>query len=44
MADVRIDESAHGPADDGTYTYDPMFIMRGLPELQVKVTPVYAVN
>ena len=37
MADIRIDESAHGPADDRTYTYDPTFIMRGLSELHVKV-------
>jgi hypothetical protein len=44
MADIRIDESAHGPADDRTYTYDPTFIMRGLSELHVKFTPVDAVN
>jgi hypothetical protein len=44
MADVRVDESAHGPADDRTYTYDPTFIMRGLSELHVKFTPVDAVN
>ena len=44
MADIRIDESAHGPADDRTYTYDPTSIMRGLAELHVKFTPVDAVN
>ena len=44
MADIRIDESAHGPADDRTYTYDPTSIMRGLSELHVKFTPVDAVN
>jgi hypothetical protein len=43
-ADIRIDESAHGPADDRTYTYDPTSIMRGLSELHVKFTPVDAVN
>ena len=37
MADIRIDESAHGPADDRTSIYDPTFIMRGLSELHVKV-------
>jgi cytochrome P450 len=44
MADIRIDESAHGPADDRTYTYDPTFIMGGLSQLHVKFTPVDAVN
>ena len=40
MADIRIDESAHGPAGDRTYTYDPTFIMRGLSNLHVTFTPV----
>jgi cytochrome P450 len=40
MADIRIDEAAHGPVDDRTYTYDPTFIMRGLSELHMKFTPV----
>jgi cytochrome P450 len=40
MADIRIDEAAHGPVDDRTYTYDPTFIMRGLSELYVNFTPV----
>jgi cytochrome P450 len=40
MADIRIDEAAHGPVDDRTYIYDPTFIMRGLSELYVNFTPV----
>jgi cytochrome P450 len=40
MADIRIDETVHGSADDRTYTYDPTFIMRGLSSLHVKFDPV----
>jgi cytochrome P450 len=40
MADIRIDESVHGPAETRNYTYDPTFIMRGLSELHMKFTPV----
>jgi cytochrome P450 len=40
MVDIRIDESAHGPAETRNYTYDPTFIMRGLSELHMKFTPV----
>jgi cytochrome P450 len=40
MADIRIDESVHGSAENRTYTYDPTFIMRGLSDLHVKFTPV----
>lgn len=40
MADIRIDESVHGTADDRNYTYDPTFIMRGLSSLNVTFTPV----
>jgi hypothetical protein len=39
MADIRIDESVHGPADARTYTFDPTFIMRGLSSLHVEFTP-----
>ena len=39
MADIRIDESVHGPAEDRSYTYDPTFIMRGLSELAHRVHP-----
>ncbi len=40
MADIRIDESVHGPAENRTYTYDPTFIMRGLSNLHVTFTPI----
>jgi cytochrome P450 len=40
MADIRIDESVHGTADDRSYTYDPTFIMRGLSSLHVTFTPI----
>ena len=40
MADVRIDDSVHGPAENRIYTYDPTFIMRGLSALHVDFTPV----
>lgn len=40
MADIRIDESVHGTADNRSYTYDPTFIMRGLSELHVTFTPL----
>jgi cytochrome P450 len=42
MADIRIDESAHGPQGHRNYTYDPTFIMRGLSSLHVTFTPVTA--
>lgn len=40
MADVRIDDSVHGPTENRIYTYDPTFIMRGLSALHVDFTPV----
>lgn len=40
MADIRLDESVHGPAGSRTYTYDPTFIMRGLSSLHVDFTTV----
>ena len=42
MADIRIDESVHGPVNERTYTYDPTFIMRGLSNLHVVFTPTDA--
>jgi cytochrome P450 len=39
MSDIRIDESVHGSSDEGNYTYDPTFIMRGLSALNVTFTP-----
>jgi cytochrome P450 len=40
MADIRISEEHHGPADARRYTYEPTFIMRGLSELNIEFTPV----
>jgi cytochrome P450 len=40
MADIRISEEHHGPADARRYTYEPTFIMRGLSELHIEFTPV----
>jgi cytochrome P450 len=40
MAEIRIDESVHGPSAERNYTYDPTFIMRGLSTLNVTFTPI----
>ena len=40
MADIRISEAMHGPAEDRKYEYDPTFIMRGLSELHIEFKPV----
>jgi cytochrome P450 len=40
MGDIRIAESAHGPADDRHYEYAPTYILRGLQNLHVEFTPV----
>ncbi|HET6737149.1 cytochrome P450 [Mycobacterium sp.] len=40
MADIRISETMHGPAEDRKYEYDPTFIMRGLSALHVEFDPV----
>lgn len=40
MADIRINEANHGPADDRRYTYEPTFILRGLTELHIQFSPV----
>jgi cytochrome P450 len=40
MADIRISEEKHGPADDRRYNYEPTFILRGLTELNIEFTPV----
>ena len=39
MADIRISDEMHGPADDRKYGYEPTFIMRGLTALHVEYTP-----
>jgi cytochrome P450 len=40
MADLRIDESVHGPADARRYSYVPTYILRGLTKLHLEFTPV----
>jgi cytochrome P450 len=37
--DIRIDESEHGPAGARRYRYVPTFILRGLTELHIELTP-----
>ncbi len=38
-SDIRISEEHHGPAGARKYSYVPTFILRGLTELQLEVTP-----
>jgi cytochrome P450 len=40
MANIRISEAMHGPAEDRKYEYDPTFIMRGLSALHVEFDPL----
>jgi cytochrome P450 len=40
MADIRISETHHGPADERRYSYDPSFMMRGLKDLHIEFMPV----
>jgi cytochrome P450 family 150 subfamily A5 len=39
MKDIRISESAHGPADARHYDYVPTYILRGLTRLHLEFTP-----
>ena len=39
LADIRIAESAHGPADARRYEYVPTYILRGLTRLHLEFTP-----
>jgi cytochrome P450 len=39
MADIRISEAGHGPADARRYEYAPTFILRGLQRLELEFTP-----
>lgn len=39
LADIRIDESVHGPAGRRDYTYEPTFLLRGLTQLRIEYTP-----
>jgi cytochrome P450 len=38
-SEIRISEAKHGPADARRYEYVPTYILRGLKELHVEVTP-----
>ncbi|UGQ12482.1 cytochrome P450 [Yinghuangia sp. ASG 101] len=38
-ADIRISEAHHGPADAREFTYEPLYILRGLAELHLEFTP-----
>jgi cytochrome P450 len=40
MADIRISEEHHGPADARRYAYDPTYLVRGLKDLHIEFTPV----
>jgi cytochrome P450 len=40
MADIRISEAHHGPADARRYEYTPIYLMRGLERLHLEFTPV----
>ena len=40
MADIRISETAHGPAGARRYKYAPTFILRGLRSLHLEFDPV----
>jgi len=40
MADIRISEAHHGPADARRYEYTPIYLMRGLERLQLEFTPI----
>jgi cytochrome P450 len=40
MADIKISETAHGPAGARRYEYAPTYILRGLQNLHLEFTPV----
>jgi cytochrome P450 len=39
MTDIRISETAHGPAGDRRYQYESTFLLRGLTKLHLTFTP-----
>jgi cytochrome P450 len=41
MGDIRISESAHGPAGARRFEYSPIYMLRGLERLQLEFTPVF---
>jgi cytochrome P450 family 150 subfamily A5 len=40
MADIRISEAAHGPADARRYQYPAMYLLRGHENLHLEFTPI----
>jgi len=38
MADIRISETAHGPAGAHRYEYSPIYLLRGLESLHLEFT------
>lgn len=40
MADIKIDESFHGPVDARRYDQEPLYILRGMNALHLEFTPV----
>jgi cytochrome P450 len=40
MADIRISEAEHGPADARRYEYTNSWILRGLDSIHVEFTPI----
>jgi cytochrome P450 len=40
MAEIKINEVKHGPANDRRYTYEPTYILRGLRELHLTFAPI----
>jgi cytochrome P450 family 150 subfamily A5 len=38
-SDIRISEAAHGPADARRYEYTPIYLLRGLEQLHLELTP-----
>lgn len=40
MADIRISEEHHGPADARRYSFEPTFILRGLNDLHIEFEPI----
>jgi cytochrome P450 len=40
VGDIKISETAHGPADARRYQYSPTYLFRGLENLHLEFTPV----
>ena len=38
LADIRISEKHHGPADNRNYRYEPTYMLRSLSELHIEFT------